>query len=434
MNEKQQPPVRGADTSCETHLHYTQDSSKTSVFVDDTFRFTKFAQALYLSSNNNQSDQTVRNDLLPAPTLDISQQRTKEDGTRPAAGSGSLPTKAIKFTAKTRRKLLVGALALDRLGPQSVLFITTTLAGSTQSAVIAFESFSSYFLKRFAQWVRNQFSKSDEVLYLWCYERQDRGALHLHFAVFIPPYLRSKFSQSAVQAQVRSIHLEICRQAGVDLFAFDGGTWALDREKPIVHAIWITSPRAYFSKRKTKSSLILPDGTESSPTRWGNCSVDLGHLVQALSCDRHVPVMDVKFAKGAVREAWHLIKALVLDRVGTKQSFRRLRNEYAPGSFGLHCTIPPQCVDDAVKGLKDLANRLEDRVLAGINLAGERREAALAATYKQARQRVVFSLGLDGYLQLKYYKRPLSNKELSVQYKAAKKEIARQKRSRDTYK
>ncbi len=194
------------------------------------------------------------------------------------AGWGSLP-KPRTFTFRAKTTLTESAVVLESLGIEDILLLTLTLPGSTPEALDAFERYSGFAVNRFNQFLRRWLIKP---LFLWCFENQSRGALHLHYAVLVPLELRARFTAQKVQEQWHRVLESICVKSGIDVFAIEGGyTW---RNKPEFLRVDVQqccySIAKYFSKTDQKRPRIREDGSVSSPGCWSNVSRCLRELVQ----------------------------------------------------------------------------------------------------------------------------------------------------------
>lgn len=94
-------------------------------------------------------------------------------------GWGFLP-KPTKFGKNARHRLLEAGAIMDSLCGKNVCEVTCTIPGSTRAAFRTIAKYSGWIMNRITQIVRR--SKHNPAwFYVW--ELQERGALHLHFAI-----------------------------------------------------------------------------------------------------------------------------------------------------------------------------------------------------------------------------------------------------------
>lgn len=191
-------------------------------------------------------------------------------------GRGSVPAPS-EFSSAAKRAVKNGCAALERKFGKNCVFGTLTLPGSTNLARATLAAWSSKCVELINKW-REYHAPDSLWVYKW--EWQKNGALHLHFAIgsMVPMHLwvlRRTFKSYAFR-----LFRSLSRLSGCDLFArVDGGTWwstprALRSRIEKVHK----SVARYMAKYLTK-----PQGNRAgfSPSRWWGQSRQVRALVRA---------------------------------------------------------------------------------------------------------------------------------------------------------
>lgn len=235
---------------------------------------------------NSRSDACPQSQKRRGDSLDITSELrdTLPEGVsrlKPGFGGDARPT---KFGNNARRKLLRagGAMALLQGGDKRVLFLTGTLPGSTDEAMDAIARYSSYIVDRLKTWLYDNGGTSYSM-YVW--ERQKRGALHLHYAVYIDPTERGNRIYHGFKQYWYKLLCNVSLQSGIDLFARKkGGTWRNSPKVVQAKAVWCTRTIAgYLAKylSKGKAGGHCNDRTPTYyPVRWFGVSRPLNKLLR----------------------------------------------------------------------------------------------------------------------------------------------------------
>lgn len=163
-------------------------------------------------------------------------------------------TRYVKYSLYGKRQLKRAGGALDESVPtDEVVFLTGTLPGSTVGAMDAIARYSSWVVHRLKAWV-NKRCPSKLDMYVW--ERQRRGALHIHYLCHIPDAESRQFVLDEFHAQWRRLMLRLSVLSGVDVFErSDGTTWKDDPRFPRTDAqICESSAAGYLAKYASKES------------------------------------------------------------------------------------------------------------------------------------------------------------------------------------
>lgn len=187
------------------------------------------------------------------------------------SGFGLLPLKK-KFTYRGRRTLVrAGAVVDQDYSPGQICFLTGTLPGSTRRAICAFAAWSAYAVHRLKAWVAKRVPHKLDF-YVW--ERQKRGALHLHYAVVVPDEGDRREILNSFKAEWNRILRAISRKSGVDLYRSVSGKGWSDRATQAYAEPVRKSLSRYLSKYTSKDS-----GKGFShypgPARWWGVSREL---------------------------------------------------------------------------------------------------------------------------------------------------------------
>ena len=229
-------------------------------------------------SSSLASIATNQNVLVNDPLLDIRFKLEPncmpvENSDKP--GWGGLPRPSC-FGLNARRSLLRRGGMLDRVAgsPNEVVLLTGTIPNGYDDGRITTSAYSSYIVHTLKDWVNKRVPGKHDM-YVW--EYQQRGALHLHYAVWIPnPQIRKYIIEGFHNRWCGILH-SVYQKTGVDLLAGDGGYTDKDRwqyvqarGEEIYHAIG-----AYLSKYLGKDAGRLPPPTSKvlyPPCRWWGCS------------------------------------------------------------------------------------------------------------------------------------------------------------------
>lgn len=191
------------------------------------------------------------------------------------------PSPRVRMGKRARRSALRLGGCFAPAEESRAVFVTGTLPGSTPAALETFAANSSnvvnWVQKAIAGWHRKRGLKVGK--YLWVWEPQKRGALHLHMCLEFPDSkLAQKFLQYWAKLWATVLKKLAARESEVIFERLRGGTWA---ERPDV---WQTDAEIvekdvcrYMSKYLSKD---LHQGIELPPElaphgRWWGCSHSL---------------------------------------------------------------------------------------------------------------------------------------------------------------
>jgi len=172
--------------------------------------------------------------------------------------------------------------------PQDTVFFTGTLPASTPEAFEAMAKWSGYLVHRLKSWV-NYHYKGQYDFYVW--EHQKRGALHLHYAAYIPQKaVADKLIAAFPQEWVRLLQA-VGNLSGVDMFDSARGF----SHTPEVAAACQYAQRVQFDVSRYLSKYVSKTGRGDtmdadqafySPSRWYGISRPLLAKLRAYTIER----------------------------------------------------------------------------------------------------------------------------------------------------
>ena len=236
----------------------------------------------YESHNETEVRAGEQPDLTLAPN-----SKPPQAVERPAhtAGYGG-KCKRTKFGTNAKRTLLRVGGAVDKLDPNPAngIFLTGTLPGSTHEAKQAIADWSAYIVHRLKAWIA-KYVRSKIDFYVW--ERQKRGALHLHYFLHAPDPVARQYLLENFKSQWIRLLEAVSRKSGIDLFRKTKTFTHRNRYESIqAYAQEVTkSVAAYLAKYCGKSANAeLPSKNSSYyPTRWWGASRPALQLLRSMS-------------------------------------------------------------------------------------------------------------------------------------------------------
>lgn len=264
----------------------------------------------------------------PAPPSPLTLRPNSEPQARP--GWGSLGRETV-FGTNARRSLLRcgGVFDADGIPPEEVVFLTGTLPGGTMDAFVAIAAWSSAIVDRLKSWV-SKHEKSTYSLYVW--ERQGRGALHLHYAV----RLSCPVARSAILAGFRGWwYRQMCSvsdAACVDLFAWGNGRGSWRGRPDVIQAdaqLCYRSISSYLAKYASKGAGKVGDRCDGEgvkmpwPVRWWGCSRPLTARCRELTKKE----VFEGISWGQEKQKTEFIKGVYEDEFNDARELRKLREE-----------------------------------------------------------------------------------------------------------
>lgn len=238
---------------------------------------------------------------------------------RSSTGYGSLPSKPTVFGLNAKRSLIRSGGALEKTAPtEETLFLTGTLPGSTEDSFRAIACYSAYIVNSLKAWIANYVPQK---LDFYCWEYQKRGALHLHYAVWVP----SDESRNHIIAAFHGWWVQILHRVGdmasVDMFRKnETHTWLTDTSKVrAVAEVCRKSVARYLAKYLSKSASPTRGSARAfSPSRWWGVSRPLKALTDSMTSVCEV----IESGYHAVRGVWEKIKQICDSSESVSHSYR----------------------------------------------------------------------------------------------------------------
>lgn len=190
-------------------------------------------------------------------------------------GWGGLPSPS-RFGLNARRNLLRRGGMLDRVAgsPNEVLLCTGTVPNGFDDGRITTAAYSAYIVYTLKKWFqRKVVDKWD----MYCWEFQGRGALHLHYAIWIPDTALRTYYLNNFKRVWCEILYTVYQKTGVDLLVSANGytdkdNWQYVQAKAEeVYASLGAYLSKYLGKLEGKHA-ASGDKVLYPPTRWWGCS------------------------------------------------------------------------------------------------------------------------------------------------------------------
>lgn len=219
-----------------------------------------------------------------------------------------------RFGLRGRRTLLRAGGAIDRSGfkTENCLFLTGTIAGSTDAAIQTVADYSGYLVDRLKSWL-SKFRKNRKEFYVW--EWQDRGALHLHYGIALEDKDTGEPILKGFHREWRKLMLNISEMSGVDVFAqSDKRTWKDDESKPITDAQRVYKSAVAYVAKYAGKSIDSDSKSFPYPSRWWGISRPLNALLLSLTAERVRVFANVNSARKWI-ESIHSEMQSVSDKV-----------------------------------------------------------------------------------------------------------------------
>lgn len=194
--------------------------------------------------------------------------------TRKAPGGRGALARTTEFGSAAKRAVKNACGALKMSFGRHIVFATLTLAGSTNDARLALAVYSGTVVELLRKWIRYH---APAALWVYKWEWQKNGALHLHAAIGSENVLELRSLEKDFKAYVYRLHEQLCRKSGHDVFERgEGGSWkgfpAMMRSNcvPVRKCV-----KRYMAKYLTKAVGAAPG---YCPARWWGMSARLKAL------------------------------------------------------------------------------------------------------------------------------------------------------------
>jgi hypothetical protein len=209
--------------------------------------------------------------------LDITSKLSPEVlGSKPGFGGVPSPTR-FGLNAKRQIQRASGVFEHDAIPKGELVFLTGTVPGSRRGIYDALAKWSSWSVKAVKTWLSNAGVVDNYSMYVW--EFQKRGALHIHYLVWVPDgNLRKKIMEEWREKWAQILD-SVGEKEGIDMWQQSNGrSWK--HHRAILQApaqVVIKSVGSYLSKYLSKNApnpgkRIDVDSEPLCPVRWWGVS------------------------------------------------------------------------------------------------------------------------------------------------------------------
>jgi hypothetical protein len=174
--------------------------------------------------------------------------------------------------------------------PKEAIFLTGTLPGSTPAAMRAMADYSAYAVNALKAWISKR-HRATHSFYVW--ELQKRGALHLHYCLWVPDPVTRESICSGFKGEWARILDSIGAKSGIDMWARkEGGTHAGNQEVLQAYAQEVRkSVAAYMAGYCTGKAKHAADADSPYfPTRWWGVSRPLLKATRDSTIEKEVEI------------------------------------------------------------------------------------------------------------------------------------------------
>lgn len=98
-------------------------------------------------------------------------------------------------------------------GKENIFYLVLTFPGNTRNAQYAVECWSGEIVEQLGNFIRKEIALPE---YVWTYEYQNRGFLHLNTVMYVPKYLQNKMTKDFMQLNLRKILISVSDKAEYD--------------------------------------------------------------------------------------------------------------------------------------------------------------------------------------------------------------------------
>lgn len=207
-----------------------------------------------------------------AKRLDIRNEFQQRSLKLKTKGGWGFAPRVTAFGKNARHRLLEAGAIMDSLFGKNVCEVTCTIPGSTRDSFRTVSQYSGWIMNRITQIVRRS-KHNPGWFYVW--ELQERGALHLHFAIGCSELSDAVHLAQEIEFKWFELLLELKDKTNVDIFRKNAWwTWRDKPQKWKSHVLPVyQSVAAYFSKYVGKSSNSNTGNIKQyAPARWWGSS------------------------------------------------------------------------------------------------------------------------------------------------------------------
>lgn len=196
-------------------------------------------------------------------------------------GRTRFPASPTGYTSRMANLVLDAGHILSLYRRGLFVMLTLTIPASSEEAIAVQSAASGYIVDRLRRWMED---RTVDGLYTYVWERQSRGAAHLHWLCRLPPEHQNRAFYKAIRLEWYQILCDVSKQTGIDLFLSDnGGSWRGKPESVQLHCRVVkTTCAAYLAKYAGKRESKAGSRRGFYPGRWGGCSSRLRQMVGVL--------------------------------------------------------------------------------------------------------------------------------------------------------
>ena len=231
----------------------------------DYFKSASTTNLLVLLTNQeNQSDITLIKDHSPEIERDRALDIKSKVDTRVRKTRDSL-------SRYGRRQILRAGCCFKSDLETKRLLLTGTLPGSGPKPFRALAEFASYATKTLTNWLTR---RVPSCLWMYCWEFQKRGALHVHLVVEMP-IMQAEYVERFFKDEWNRILRAISLKSGVDLYAKTAKYSHLAEKTQADVTVCDREPSRYISKYISKSAVTAKCFGRFPPKTWYQISRSL---------------------------------------------------------------------------------------------------------------------------------------------------------------
>jgi hypothetical protein len=202
-----------------------------------------------------------------------------------------------------RRQILRAGSCFDTSETTERLLLTGTLPGTGNRAHKALAEYSSYASKTLTNWLTRR-SPGCKWMYTW--EFQKRGALHIHLVVEVPLSV-SKYVKAHFKDEWNRILRSICNKSGTNLYAKTATYSHSEKTTQADVTVCDREPSRYISKYISKGSTHAKAFGRFPPKTWYQISRSLLRVLRGRTVVYEVEGLSYSQAL----QSWEDIKSLV---------------------------------------------------------------------------------------------------------------------------
>jgi len=279
----------------------------------------------------------VRVRVLPSDAAPVSVSRHRRDfinsgefpdcAEKVRSGYGILPRRT-EFGANSKKCVREYSAAIERgYSKGNCRFVTATFPGSAEGLYEQIARWSGWITAQVNQWLRDV-SPFTDFVYVW--ELQQRGALHLHYLIANHDKKRLRIVQRRFKTFWKGLCDTLSVKCSRDVWEKSNGDSWRTKKRVVRTAVQAVkkSVSAYLAKYLSKSQSKRTSGADYCPSRWWGASQGARLLSKRFSAV-------VRSVLLPIDDAWRVMEAVTaLPSVAAVPVFSYV-NQYSPLARGL---------------------------------------------------------------------------------------------------